>query len=125
VGTPDSKGKGLDPLALFDVILGTPDTLAEWEDYLLSWPSPSHRARVAPDGTVEHLGRVEGDVHQRLVDPASLRARLLLRQRFGDLDRARDVLAHLTAVIEALDEPPSDDIEQPATAPAARRRKKE
>src|SRR4051812_2567451 len=123
VGTPDTKGKGLDPVALFDVILGTPDTLAEWEEYLLSWPSPAHRARVAPDGTVEHLGRVEADVHQRLVDPASLRARLLLRQRFGDLDRARDVLAHLSAVIQELDESPSDDSEQPTTTPAARRRK--
>src|SRR4051794_13642462 len=125
VGTPDTKGKGLDPVALFDVILGTPETLEEWEQYLLSWPSPTHRARVTADGTVEHVGRVEGDVHQRLADPAAVRARLLLRQRFGDLDRARDVLAQLAEVIDELDQPASDDTDQTGAPPSTRRRKKE
>src|SRR3954453_17119142 len=39
VAAPDTKAKGLDPRALLDVVLGTPESLAEWEELLLTWPS--------------------------------------------------------------------------------------
>ncbi len=68
MGTPDTKAKGLDPVVLFDVILGTPETLEELEQYLLSWPSPSHRhvsALIAP-WSISDASKT--NVHQRLAD---------------------------------------------------------
>jgi len=109
VNTPDAGPNGLDPIELFDVVIGTTDNLAEWEQYLLSWPSPESRTRIHPDGTMENLGRVQPDVHPRLAGPAALRAQLLLRQQFGDLDRARDVLHRLTTTLDLLEGPEHDD----------------
>ena len=94
------------------MVIGTPESLAEWEQYLLSWPSPSSRVRVHPDGTLENLGREQPDVHPRLVGPAAMRAQLLLREQFGDIDRARDVLNRLSATLDLLDEPTSGGINQ-------------
>jgi transcriptional regulator with XRE-family HTH domain len=107
VAAPDTKDKGLDPRQLLDVVLGTPESLAEWEQVLLTWPSLAHRARVGPDGKMEPLGRVDADVHQRLEGSARLRARMLLRDQLGDLDHARDVLTRLTELLEELDDPPN------------------
>jgi hypothetical protein len=112
VAAPDAGPDGLEPIELFDVVIGTPENLAEWEQYLLSWPSPEQRIRLHPDGTMEDLGRVQDDVHPRLAGPTALRAQLLLRQQFGDLDRARDVLNRLTATLDLLDRPASDDTQQ-------------
>lgn len=109
VATPDAGPDGLEPIELFDVVIGTPENLAEWEQYLLSWPSPEQRVRLHPDGTMEHLGRVQDDVHPRLAGPAALRAQLLLHEQFGDLGRARDVLIRLTAAIDLLDDPASTE----------------
>ncbi len=108
VATPDAGPDGLEPYDLFDVVIGTPGSLAEWEQYLLTWPSPEQRQWVGPDGAGEDLGRAQPDVHPRLAGPAALRARLALRREFGDLDRARDVLSRLDAVIATLDAPEAD-----------------
>ena len=107
VATPDAAPDGLAPIELFDVVIGTPENLAEWEDFLQSWPDPRHRVRVQPDGSMENLGRLEEDVHPRLRGPAALRARLLLRDEFGDIDNARDLLARLIAVLDDLDVAPA------------------
>ena len=118
VATPDTGDDGLEPVELFDVVIGTPDNLAAWEQYLLSWPSPETRIALHPDGTVENLGRVQEDVHPRLEALTSLRARMLLRERFGDLDAARDVLTGLADLIDTLDQPdaaPADTPRQKAT----------
>ena len=69
-----------------------------------------------PDGRMENLGRVEPDVHPRLAGPAAVRARLLLREQFGDLDQARDVLSRLSTILAALDEPEPDDTDEPEPA---------
>lgn len=108
VATPDALPDGLAPIELFDVVIGTPENLAEWEDFLQSWPDPRHRVRVQPDGTMENLGRLEKDVHPRLRGPAALRARLLLRDELGDIDNARDLLARLIAVLDDLDVAPGE-----------------
>jgi transcriptional regulator with XRE-family HTH domain len=105
VAAPDSKGKGLDPRALLDVVLGTPESLAEWEELLLTWPSLFRRGRIARDGKMEDLGRVDDDVHHRLTAPTRLRARMLLRDQLGGLDQARDVLTRLTELLDELDDP--------------------
>jgi transcriptional regulator with XRE-family HTH domain len=123
VATPDAGADGLEPLELFDVVIGTDENLAAWEQYLNSWPSPAHRAALHDDGTIENLGRVQDDVHPRLAGPAALRARVLLREQFGDLDRARDVLARLAAALDALEQPePAPDTQQQTAARASGRR---
>jgi hypothetical protein len=127
VATPDAGPGGLDPIELFDVVIGTDENLAAWEQYLLSWPSPMHRVGVHDDGTIEDLGRVQEDVHDRLAGPAGLRARLALREQFGDLAAARDVLSRLAAALHVLErlEPADDDTQQHEAAPVGRRRRKE
>ena len=127
VATPDAGPEGLEPVELFDVVIGTDENLAAWEQYLLSWPSPEQRVRLHPDGTIEDLGRVQADVHPRLAGPAALRARLLLRQEFGDLAAAREVLERLTTIVDNLEqpEPTPDDTEQQTAAATSRRRSKE
>lgn len=114
VATPDAGPDGLEPIELFDVVIGTEENLAAWEQYLLSWPSPQHRVALHEDGPTENLGRVQADVHPRLAGPAALRAKLLLREHFGDLTAARDVLERLTAALDELGqpEPAPDDTEQ-------------
>ncbi|MGQ0431528.1 MAG: helix-turn-helix domain-containing protein [Microthrixaceae bacterium] len=112
VNTPDAGPDGLEPIELFDVVIGTTESLAEWEQYLLSWPSPASRVRIHPDGTMENLGREQPDVHPRLAGPAAMRAQLLLREQFGDIVRARDVLNRLSATLDLLDEPTSGGINQ-------------
>src|SRR3546814_5881675 len=66
VSTPDAGPVGLDPEELFDVVIGTEENLATWEQYLPSWPNPASRMRVYDDGTIEDLGRVQDDVHERV-----------------------------------------------------------
>jgi hypothetical protein len=36
VATPDAGEDGLEPIELFDVVIGTPENLGAWERYLLS-----------------------------------------------------------------------------------------
>jgi hypothetical protein len=67
---------------------------------------------VLEDGTVENLGRIQEDVHPMLDDLLRLRARRLLRDRFGGVDEARDVLESLTALLDELDE---GTLDEPAT----------
>ena len=74
------------------------ETLAEWRNALMTWPLPHSKMRVYNDGRTENLGRVDPDVHQRVDNHAELRAQVLVRERFGDLDAARTVLAELIEV---------------------------
>ncbi len=88
VSTPDAGEEGLDPLEMLHAVLGTPETLADYREYLLSWPDPRHRMRINPDGTTENLGRVQEDVHPLLDDLLRLRpapaTRSLRRRRSGE-----------------------------------------
>jgi hypothetical protein len=121
VATPDAGPDGLEPVELFDVVIGTEENLAAWAQCLLSWPSPEHRAGLHDDDTIEHLGRVQDDVHPRLAGPAAVRAQLLLRQQFGDLDAARDVLARLIAALDDIAQPTPDVDDTPQQKPAPAR----
>lgn len=109
VSTPDAGEEGLDPLVMLHAVLGTPETLEDYKEYLLTWPDPRHRMRVYADGTQENVGRVAEDVHPRLDDLLRLRARRQLRDRFGDVDEARHVLTALTALLDDLDDPSIDE----------------
>lgn len=116
VSTPDAGEDGLEPLVMLHAVLGTPETLADYKEYLLSWPDPRSRMRIHPDGTMENLGRLSEDVHPMLDDLLRLRAQKQLRDRFGDVDQARDVLRALTALLDELDDPTFDEpaMDEPA-----------
>lgn len=111
VATPDTGDQGLDPEVMMDLVLGTPDTLEDWKQYLLSWPNPAVRARHLPDGRIEHLGRVQEDVHPRLDEHLRLRFRTLLRHHFGSVNQADETLASFRAFLADLDDPVLDDTE--------------
>lgn len=108
VDTPDAGEDGLDPLVVLDAVLGTPATLEEYRQYLFSWPSDEHRLRVYADGTAEDLGAISEDVHPRLDELLRIRARRHLRDRFGDVDGARDALTRLLGLLDALDDPATE-----------------
>ncbi|MGH9226025.1 MAG: hypothetical protein ACRD2W_20080 [Acidimicrobiales bacterium] len=59
VSTPCAGEEGLDPIVMLDAVLGTPETLEDYKQYLFSWPDPGHRMRVYADGSTEYLGRVQ------------------------------------------------------------------
>jgi transcriptional regulator with XRE-family HTH domain len=105
ISTPDAGEDGLDPLEVLDAVLGTPETLADYRSYLFTWPEPYHRMRIYTDGRTESLGPVMEDVHPRLDEQLRLRTRTLLRQQFGDIDRAREVLKSLTSLLDEVDDP--------------------
>lgn len=119
ISTPDAGEEGLAPLVMLHAVLGTPETLADYKSYLLSWPDPRSRMRIHPDGTMENMGRLAEDVHPMLDDLLRLRAQKQLRDRFGDVDQARDVLKTLTALLDELDDPAFDE---PAAPEPKRRR---
>ena len=104
LATPDAKD-GTDPMVLIDAVLGTEENFELWESVLLSYPAGSgHRARRGSDGSWEDLGREVEDVHQRLGPLARARARLLLRNEFGDVREARQVLERLAEILSTLDD---------------------
>lgn len=110
IDTGDTGDEGLDPILMLDAVLGTPETLEDYKSYLFSWPDPRQRLRIYADGHVEDDGgRVSHEVHTALDDQLQLRAGRLLRDRFGTLERAREFLEGLTAVIDALDESALDE----------------
>ncbi len=119
VATPDAGPDGLDPTVMMDLVLGTPETLDDWKQYLFSWPDPSHRFRKYADGRMENLGRVSEDVYPRLDEMLIMRFRRLLRDRLGSVDQARDVLESVIALLADLDEAPVEDKSAPRTDGAA------
>ena len=103
VATPDAGPDGLDPAELFDVVIGTDTNLETWEQYLLSWPAGRDRIRLHPDGTIENVPA--DDVHHRTRTNTMMRARMLVREHFGDITAARDVLTGLAELLDNIDRP--------------------
>lgn len=117
VATPDHPD-GVDPDVMLDAVLGTEDTLATWRDMLRIWPSMRHRGRMHPDGSVEHLGRVDLDVHGRVEEFTTLRAMMAVRSKFGDIDAAIDALGRVQDLLCGLDgTSPRADADEPGDAP--------
>lgn len=104
---PDAPMAGLDPIVILDAILGTPENLGYWRDELLAYASstapPPQTKREKPHVTPR-------DLPDRVDPIASLRARALLRNTFGDLEAAKDVLERLAQLAGALDETTPDDM---------------
>jgi transcriptional regulator with XRE-family HTH domain len=80
IDTPDTMGEGADPRLMIDALLGTDDNIKFLEEDLATW---SGQARL-----------------QRLVQ---LRAKAALRQEFGDVQAAREVLTRLRQVLDDID----------------------
>ena len=89
--TPDQKNRGLDFAEVLDIVLGTPDTLPEWEAALEAWAAEAG----ALDAHEPAPRRGGGDGPARRVEEAAARrARALLRRRFGDWTRPGGCCAH-------------------------------
>jgi len=109
IATADAGDEGLDPLVMLHAVLGTPETIPDYKQYLFSWPDPRHRLRIYADGRTENLGPVSEDVYPLLDELVRARAQRLLRDRFGGIEGAREVLESLTAVLAELDDSPLDE----------------
>ncbi|MGH9137123.1 MAG: hypothetical protein ACRD0G_08750 [Acidimicrobiales bacterium] len=118
LAAPDAKMKGLDPIVLLDAVLGRPDNLEHWERELDEYASS-----VAPEPKSKrekpHVS--PSDLPDRLQPLGTGRARALLRQAFGDVTAAGDVLERVLEAIRVLDDTAQDDTRQPAPAGAARK----
>lgn len=114
ISTPDAREEGLDPMVMLHAVLGTPETLKDYKEYLLSWPDPRHRMRIYANGTTENVGRVVEDVHPLLDELLLLRAQRQLRDRFGGVDQARDVVNAMAALLNDLDDPSFDETDTEA-----------
>jgi len=106
--TPDHEQHGLDFSELVDVVVGTPDTLPDWADALNAW------AASRADNTAA-AARATSIVATRAAELAELRARALVRERFGNLGAARDVLQRLADLIGHLDHPIPADMTPPTS----------
>ena len=104
---PDAPMAGLDPIVILDAILGTPGNLGYWRDELLEYASstapPPQTKREKP-----HVTPV--DLPDRIDPIAAIRARALIRNSFGDLEKAKEVLERLAELAGALDETTPDDM---------------
>ena len=99
-----------------DVVLGTSETLPAWAEALNRWEA---------EAPAEHTGMPS--MTARTAELAQLRARSLVRERFGDLGNARDVLRGLADLLEKLEHETDDaaaraedvaDIAQPGQVPS-------
>ncbi len=105
---PDTDSQGHDPLMLLDAVLGTDETFAHWQQALFDYsagvaPPPKsrrHRQNLQPH-----------DLGERGQSVAATRAKAIVRQRFGDLDGARDVLSRLTEILDELGTTEPDETE--------------
>jgi transcriptional regulator with XRE-family HTH domain len=102
---PDAGWKGLDPIVLLDAVLGTPKNLGHWEAQLLAY---SASQAPMPRSKREKPSVSPRDLAERLEPLGRLRAKALLRQAFGELDGASEVLERLADALRLLDETASD-----------------
>lgn len=117
---PDAPSRGLDPIVILDAVLGTPGNLDYWGDELLAYASST----AAPPQTKKEKPYVTpSDLPDRVEPFVALRAKALLRNSFGDLATAKDVLERLAELAGALDATPADVAtgERPDRAGAATR----
>ena len=110
---PDAGWKGLDPIVLLDAVLGTPENLRHWEAQLLAY---SASQAPMPRSKRERPSVSPKDLAERLEPLGSLRGKALLRQAFGDLEDASEVLERLAEALRLLDEAASDSTAD-STAP--------
>lgn len=109
---PDAGSKGLDPIAMLDAVLGTPQNLGAWESELLAYAASQ---APMPRSKREKPSVSPSDLPDRLQPLGNLRAKALLQQAFGDLGETSSVLERLAEAIRTLDETASDGTTDKAT----------
>src|SRR5439155_25979521 len=109
---PDAGMKGLDPIVLLNAILGSPDNIGYWEAELLAY---SASQAPMPRSKREKPSVSPKDLAERLEPIGTLRAKALLRQAFGELGDASEVLERLAEALRMLDDTASDNTADEAT----------
>lgn len=121
IRTPDDPKNGLDPLALIDLVLGTPETREQWAVTLVEWSQPSSTlARLAGDGT---SSADDPKIPERLDELVRVRTRLRLAELFGDTDEARRVLSAIADALVAVESEPMPPTETNDKASLSRKQK--
>jgi hypothetical protein len=113
---PDAGMRGLDPIVLLDAVLGTPDNLGYWEAELLAY---SASQAPMPKSKREKPSVSPSDLAERLAPLTTLRAKALLRETFGDVAAASEVLERLAEVLSELDDTESNETGSTAHATKA------
>lgn len=103
ITTPDTKGRGADPIVMMDAMLGTDENFKFVEDAVGTWGAFAGHRAVYEDGKWTSKGRVVPDELPRARRFARLRGKSVLRQEFGELEAARHVLTQLVKVIDDID----------------------
>ncbi|MCU0271557.1 MAG: helix-turn-helix transcriptional regulator [Acidimicrobiales bacterium] len=116
VAVPDAGMlNGTDPKLLLDVVLGTDDNREPWHRALLDYASET----AAREGTTRNAPPPSGKVDTGIDGLAELRAAAELRQAFGDVAEARNVLLRFADLLARLDQP-----DAPARADTNRSRRR-
>src|SRR5262249_49174243 len=122
VRTPDSGSHGLPPMLLIDGILGTPDTIPEWEQELRLWSAGPSTMRIYDDGRIEDLGRDVPDVHDRITELLRLRTRVRAGELFADPTTAKDPPQGRAELLSASDDAPTPEQDEPAGGDTPKRK---
>ncbi len=103
ITTPDTKGRGADPIVMMDAHLGTDENFEFLEDVVGTWGAFAGHRAVYENGKWTSKGPVVPDELPRARRFARLRGKAVLRQEFGELEAARHVLTQLIKVIDDID----------------------
>ena len=131
--TPDGKLRGIDFRVLVDAVLGNRDSLPPWRKALFDYASEVAAAKGSGDKAGQpEMSADPAELSGRIDAVGGLRAAALLRESFGDLSEAHDVLLRLARMLARLDEderadtsanePAQTSKERRPTAPSRRRR---
>lgn len=102
VAVPDAGMlNGTDPQLLLDVVLGTDTNREPWRKALLDYASDA----AGHESTTRNAPPTSGKVESGVDDLAELRAAAELRQAFGDVAEARNVLLRFADLLGRLDQP--------------------
>lgn len=103
LAVPDATSRGVEFTTLLDIALGTDDINNTYREALLTWAAES-----AADPEL-----AKKEMAARLAESDDLVAAKRLREAFGDVSEARDVLRRVAAALATLDE--SDSPSPPGT----------
>jgi hypothetical protein len=97
---------------LLDAVLGTDDTMEEWETDLANFGWAAGRRARFRDGKFEELGRNVPDQRDRAKRLVNARLRLHFQEELGDLPSAKTALNKVMALLESLDQEDASSAEE-------------
>ena len=117
--TPDATWRGMDMSLLLDAILGTDSSTPPWRTALLDYAAATAKAEAEGTGTG---AATAGTVRDRLDQLSEMKAAAELREAFGDVAEARDVLVRLAEVLGRIDTVETDGTAHSATKATSKHR---